>query len=422
MRIAAWALLFTCVLTTGCRRPEGTITVNRPPAVTEHLDFLRSTSVGNPFESHPWITHVKTVDLDRDGRIDILACDAKLNQIVWLRQNGPQAFAESVLISSIPAPVHVEAVDFDQDGDLDLLVAGMGQVLPNNEKIGTINLLENDGKQRFTRRIIAENVSRVTDLRAGDFNGDGRLDLAVAQFGYSQGEVRWLENRTGGTFESHLLLNRAGAINVCVADLTGDRQLDIAAVVSQESEEIHLFENNGKGGFSGRIIYGSTNEDYGSSGISLCDLNRDGRVDILYTNGDGFDYAAPGGRPWHGVQWLENTGQGFFRFHRVGNLPGAYSPTGVDLNEDGFTDIVAVSGFNDWANPAAAALVVFENDGHQNFRLKILARAPTHLMTCDVADLDGDGRPVVVTGGFHAYPPFDRLSRLTLWRRNGPRG
>jgi len=52
-------------------------------------------------------------------------------------------------------------------------------------------------------------------------------------------------------------------------------------------------------------LFGSTNEDFGSSGISLSDLNRDGRPDILYSNGDGFGYADPGKRPWHGLQWLE---------------------------------------------------------------------------------------------------------------------
>ena len=73
------------------------------------------------------------------------------------------------------------------------------------------------------------------------------------------------------------------------------------------------------------VFFGSTNEDFGSSGISLCDLNRDGPPDILLTNGDGFDYAEPGARPWHGVQWLENRGGGKFRQQRIGDLLGAYS-------------------------------------------------------------------------------------------------
>jgi hypothetical protein len=49
-----------------------------------------------------------------------------------------------------------------------------------------------------------------------------------------------------------------------------------------------------------------------------------------------------------------------------------------------------------------------------------LARAPTHLMTVDAGDLDGNGRPVFVAGGFHADPPWDRISRVGVWRRASP--
>lgn len=47
-------------------------------------------------------------------------------------------------------------------------------------------------------------------------------------------------------------------------------------------------------------------------------------------------------------------------------------------------------------------------------------RAPTHLMTVAAGDLDGNGRPVLVTGGFHAYSPWDRIGRASVWRRASP--
>jgi hypothetical protein len=403
----------------GPSAPPASKPLARTPVVTD-LDRYRPQSVGNPFDGKPWISHVNVVDLDRDGRNDILACDDKLNGVVWLRQTAPAQFAESTLMAGLPSPVHVEAVDMDADGDLDLLVACMGEVFPNNDKIGSVVILENDGRQNFTKHVIAERIARVTDIRAGDFDGDGRLDLAVAQFGYDQGEVRWMRNLGGWQFESRILLNLSGAINVCVADLNGDRTPDIAVLVSQQWEEVHLFENDGKGNFTGKILFGSTNEDYGSSGISLADLNRDGRPDILYSNGDGFAYADPGKRPWHGLQWLENVGGGNFRYHRIGDLPGAYSPVGVDLEGRGTMDIVCVSGFNDWQNPAAPALVVFRNDGKQNFTMHVLAHAPIQLITCAAGDLDGSGRPSIVTAGFYSYPPFDRMDRITLWRPAKP--
>ena len=57
--------------------------------------------------------------------------------------------------------------------------------------------------------------------------------------------------------------------------------MDFVSLVSQEWEEIYVFENDGRGNFKSHLVWGSTNEDYGSSGIRLVDLNQDGSVDIL---------------------------------------------------------------------------------------------------------------------------------------------
>lgn len=411
------------LLLAGCapERPAAAPRTRGTPR-TAWIDATRdytSEHLGTPLEGKPWVSHVNLVDLDQDGRNDLLACDDKLLAVVWLRQVAPGKFEEATLMAGLPSPVHVEATDMDADGDLDLLVSCMGEVFPNNDKVGSVLILENDGRQRFTKHVIAENIMRVTDVRAGDFDADGRLDLAVGQFGYDQGEIRWMRNLGNWQFESRNLLNLSGTINVCVADMNGDRALDIVAIVSQQWEEVYLFQNDGRGGFTSKILFGSTNEDYGSSGISLCDLNRDGRPDILYTNGDGFGYADPGQRPWHGLQWLENAGDGFFRFHRIADMPGAYSPVGVDLEGRGVMDIVVCCGFADWSKPDVAAVVVFRNDGKQNFTPHVVARAPIQLVSCTVGDLDGTGRPEIVAAGFYAYPPFDRMGRLTLWRYQG---
>ena len=145
-------------------------------------------------------------------------------------------------------------------------------------------------------------------MRAGDLDGDGDLDLAVAGFGYDDGETRWMENLGNWRFKSTRLLNLSGPINVEIVDLDGDGDLDIASLVSQEWEEVYAFVNDGRGRFEPLLIWGSTNDDFGSSWLTAVDLDKDGDVDFLYSNGDAFDYAPPSGRPWHGVQWLENTG------------------------------------------------------------------------------------------------------------------
>src|SRR5690606_24047030 len=101
---------------------------------------------------------------------------------------------------------HAEAADLDGDGDLDVVVASMGFVFPNNDRIGAVFVLENDGRQNFTPRAVLEHTDRVTDARVADLNGDGRLDLALAQFGYDQGSVSWLERTGPWTFRRHELL------------------------------------------------------------------------------------------------------------------------------------------------------------------------------------------------------------------------
>lgn len=414
----AWCVgvVFFSSLFSGCQ-PSGPDSESSAKAAekAEKVNYMKAMPVGEPMDGRPWITHLNTADLDKDGRPEVLFCDANENSIGWLRKSE-QGWIESTLATDIPAPVHVEPSDIDQDGDLDLLVASMGQIFPNNDKIGSVVILENDGDSHFTKRVIVDQIARVTDVRAGDFDGDGRIDLAVGQFGYEQGEIRWMRNLGDWRFESYTLLHAAGTINVCVADLNGDSHLDIAALVSQQWEEIYLFEGDGAGNFEKQVIFGSTNEDFGSSGIALSDLNRDGQLDIIYSNGDGFDYARPGPRPWHGVQWLENRGNGFFAFHRIGDFAGAHSPQGVDLDRDGDMDVIAVSAFNEWDRPQSASMMLFENDGRMNFSPRILSRSPTHLLTCVVADFNDGAAPAVLTGGFHAYPPWDRMSRLLVWR------
>jgi hypothetical protein len=422
---AATLLASIAILTaiSGCSRQAAetvqTAALAKKAPTTLALSYLQSQAIGAAITQPPWIAHVNAVDLDGDGLLDIVFCEAKENKVFWLRQSTAGIFDEIVLASNMRAPVHVEAADMNGDGHLDLIVSSMGVLFPDNDQIGTVFILENDGHQHFTPHVALENTSRVTDARAVDLNGDGRMDLVLAQFGYDQGQVSWLERTGPWEFHRHVLLELSGCINVCVADFNGDHKPDIVALLSQQWEEIHYFENLGTGEFSEKRIWGSTNEDYGSSGISVCDVNRDGKPDILYSNGDGFGPAAtPGPRPWHGLQWLENTGAGNFRYHRIGDLPGAYSPVGVDLDGDGAMDVVAVAAYSDSSNKNrnVNSLMWFRNDGKMNFEPRVLAHDPKDQIALAVGDFDHSGRPSLVTGGFYIYPPYDAMGRITLWR------
>lgn len=396
--------------------PENGNEVNR---IGEKIDFLDRQAIGNGFTEPPLIAHIQAVDLDEDGLLDVIVCDDKGNFVSWVRQDPAGVFTETILADEIIAPAHVQVFDFDQDGDKDLIVGVLGMLFPNNDRIGSVVILENDGNFKFTKRLVVEKIARVSDVRAGDLDNDGDMDLAVAQFGYDDGETRWIENLGDWNFESHILQFLSGPINVEITDIDKDGDLDIISLVSQEWEEIYCFINDGSGQFQPRLLFGSSNQDYGSSGIALSDLDQDGDEDILYTNGDAFDYIPPQGRPWHGVQWLENQGGLNFEFHRICSFTGATNVRAADIDNDNDLDLFAVSAFNIWDNPESNSIIWLENDGQQQFTLREISKDPTHLLCCEPGDFNNDGLMDVVTGGMHTYPPFSRMGRITLWLNNG---
>lgn len=145
-------LSFIVAFLASCRRVEYIPAVpeteaNSMPVVD--TQYLIPVSIGNLVSGHPWIAHVRAVDLDKDGMMDVVACEAQEGKILWLRQTTRGRFEEIAVAEHVPAPVHAEAVDINGDGHLDILVACMSVVFPDNDKIGSILILEKRWQTAF---------------------------------------------------------------------------------------------------------------------------------------------------------------------------------------------------------------------------------------------------------------------------------
>ncbi|MCA9193466.1 MAG: VCBS repeat-containing protein [Planctomycetales bacterium] len=391
--------------------------LNLTPLSTDGSPFqgFRPRPIGLPFDTPPRISYVQIVDLNSDGKQDVLVCDCTKNTVSWLRQESDGTFVEQVITDQLIAPARLDCTDVDHDGDLDLIVAVLGKLFPSNEKLGSLVALENKGQEVFEPHVLLESVARVSDVRCADLDCDQDLDLVVTQFGYDEGEIRWLENVGSWKYESRPLQSRPGGIHSIPVDLNSDGNLDIVSLISQEDESIFAFIGDGKGNFREQELFSANNPDFGSSGIWVNDLDADGAPDILFCNGDAFDYFPPRPWPWHGVQWLENKGDLRFEFHRLADFGGAVNAQVIDIGGDGDLDIVVSSAFNDWAKPTSQSLRLLENVGTNKYLNRPITNSPSHIQALAIGDVNNDGLPDLVTGGMHISAPHNRVGRITLW-------
>src|SRR5207247_318315 len=126
---------------------------------------------------------------------ELLVCDTRLDRVLLLKPYEPSPGGE--VLAQVIAPSHTTTADLDGDGRQDVLVASLGNFFPTDDRVGKVILLRAMPEGRFEATTLLEGVGRVSDVQAADFNGDGRLDLIVAVFGWrSSGEILYLENRT----------------------------------------------------------------------------------------------------------------------------------------------------------------------------------------------------------------------------------
>jgi hypothetical protein len=314
---------------------------------------------------------------------------------------------------------------------MDLLVADLGTLGAFDHDRGKVVWLRQDARSgTFEKVVLADGLGRVTDVRPIDTDGSGKLDLIVAEFGqYRTGGILFLRNVASPgqrpRFQPEELDPRTGTIHVPVVDLDGDGRADFLAMVSNESESVEAFLNRGNGKFHRRTLWRAPDLTFGSNGIEVVDLNGDGKMDVLYVNGDAFDNGRAS--PWHGVQWLENRGNMQFEYHRLTDMPGAMVAAAGDFDGDGKLDILVVSCLPEGlkCDPATAeqfaSIVLLEQVSPGRFVRHTLERGLCCHAAVVVGDFNGDGRLDFAVGTYQMGLHARELERtwLTVWWNQG---
>ncbi|MHB1422490.1 MAG: FG-GAP repeat domain-containing protein [Gemmataceae bacterium] len=394
-----------------------------PAATPLALRFQPQSYPPPPQIRAPAISNVNLVHLFDERRLDVLACDMRAGRVMALRpyESAPQWR----MLGSVPHPCHTEVIDLDGDGVKDILVANLGSMEPMDHSNGSVVWLRGQRDGGFTVVPLLEGIGRVADVQAADFRGIGRLDLVVAEFGwFHTGRILYLENQTADwshpVFVPRELDERHGGIHVPVTDLNGDGRPDFVALLGQEHETIVAFVNQGGGAFRQETIYTAPHPAYGSSGIQLVDMNGDGRVDVLYTNGDTMDppYLL---KPYHGIQWLENQGSFPFVHHPIAPMYGVHRAVAADFRGCGRLDIMAVSylppdRFPQRKERNLDAVIYLEQTTPGQFARHSLKTVHCDHATCCAGDIFGSGRIDLATGDL-LFHPSDQA--IVIWKNQG---
>ena len=169
------------------------------------------------------------------------------------------------------------AGDFNGDGKLDLAIPN---VLHKN-----VSVLLNNGNGTFAAAVNYPVDFNPECIVIADLNADGKLDLAIGNFfggATSAGTVSILLGNGNGTFQTAVNYAAGTPEDLAVADLNADGKLDLV-VASNTTSKATVLLGNGNGTFQAAVPY-DTGSGTGPAGITIADFNGDNKPDLATAN------------------------------------------------------------------------------------------------------------------------------------------
>ena len=261
-----------------------------------------------------------------------------------------------------------------------------------------------------------DSLARPVDFVDIDLDQDGRNETVIAEYGNMVGYLNSYRQTSSGTFASTTLAAQPGALRLRKTDLDQDGHDDLVVLFAQGDESVVAFLS--RPGGSERKPLLRFPPSYGSSDLELADMDGDGDTDIVYTNGDNFDYE-PIPKPYHGIRVFLNDGAADFSPAYFYPLPGAYDAEVGDFDGDGSRDIAVIAYFLPpelrrergflllWQDDPAEDTLAFHPEFHRHAE-------DYHFLTLAGGDVDRDGDTDLLIGNFAAYLPDGTPKRRTL--------
>ncbi len=291
--------------------------------------------------------------------------------------NVPSWFSSSTAsllptgVSSERLPLSITVGDFNNDGKLDLATA--------NQTSRDVSVLLGNGDGTFQPALASAAGLASFALATGDFNGDGKLDLAVSD----TNSTKILLGNGNGTFQPPGAALDGGQ-QIVTGDFNHDGKLDLAIVSYYSSLRILL--GNGNGTFQSAVSYLI---GYGATGLTVADLNGDGVPDIVTDSPQ-----------TNTLSVLLGVGNGTFTpVADVAVQSGPYAVIAGDFNGDGKMDLVTGNQFSN-----NLALLLGNGDG--TFQSPGYFPAGNTPLALGVGDFNRDGKLDLVVGDTNSHDVF----------------